>query len=126
MSRGSRTFAQQDRADLLPKDASGDLRARVRRQAGVSSMRSRDAGLVGPDGLTGDSGRRRRGTEGLAPLDLQANLRVRRNAVVLEETASPPQLVTTNYGILVGLLELSIVRGDRRNGRDGERGAGLF
>ncbi len=63
-------------------------------------------GLVGPDGLTGDPAAGVEELMDLAPVTFRPNLRVGEMPAYLKKQRVQHALVTTNDGILVGLIEL--------------------
>ena len=87
----------------------GDLRDRLRAN-GRKPVVVVDAdrvvlGLVGPDGLSGDPAAGVEDVMDLAPVTFRPNLRVGEMPEYLKKQRIQHALVTTNDGILVGLIE---------------------
>jgi Mg/Co/Ni transporter MgtE len=84
----------------------GDVRDRVRRKPVVVVDADRVVlGLVGPDGLTGDPAAGVEEVMDLAPVTFRPNLRVGEMPAYVKQHGVQHALVTTNDGILVGLIE---------------------
>ena len=99
--------AQHDVPTCRPEERIGDVRARVRRKPVVVLDVDRVVlGLVGPDGLTGDPAAGVEELMDLAPVTFRPNLRVGEMPAYLKKQRVEHALVTTNDGILVGLIEL--------------------
>jgi len=84
----------------------GDVRDRVRRKPVVVVDADRVVlGLVGPDGLTGDPAAGVEEVMDLAPVTFRPNLRIGEMPEYSKKHRVQHALVTTNDGILVGLIE---------------------
>jgi len=98
--------AQHDVPTCRPEERIGDVRARVRRKPVVVLDADRVVlGLVGPDGLTGDPAAGVEEVMDLAPVTFRPNLRIGEMPEYSKKHRVQHALVTTNDGILVGLIE---------------------
>jgi Mg/Co/Ni transporter MgtE len=93
------------RVDVRIGDLRDRLRANGRKPVVVVDADRVVLGLVGPDGLTGDPSTAVEDVMDLAPVTFRPNLRIGEMPGYLKKQRVQHALVTTNDGILVGLIE---------------------